>query len=248
LFRLEDGADVTVDGTVEESSIYTPATAGSYGVFRVNSTNGVKLVINGGHYPTTTDNGAFVRLANAAKNTNVEMNNVTVKNDGGLIYSAEGTEAADWNNVLKVNGGKFEHGYAVDQREGVSSKGIRCAAFTVAAGEFVNVTVDSQYSSVAEAKMGEVTFKNCTLKVNGQMEAGDEFMNAAIVASYGVKLTLQGGSISGKYAIMLSPTGQTVINNGATVSGRVADLLVYTMYEGKTSTVTGLNNATRANG
>ena len=140
-----------------------------------------------------------------------------------------------------------EHGYAVDQREGVSSKGIRCAAFTVAAGEFVNVTVDSQFSMVAEAKMGEVTFKNCTFKVISQIEDSYDYMNAAIGAGYGVKLTLQGGSISGKYAIVLLPTGQTVNNNGATVSGRVADLLVYTMANGATSTETGLNNATRAN-
>ena len=137
-FDIEDGASLTINGADKEVKV------GAYGLANIPA-NG-EVILNGGIYAANTDNGAFIKVRDAAADVNVVMNNVTYADqaDDGFVVHSVGENAK-----ITVNGGEFT-----------------ANAGFAAAGDFSIKNAKVTTAAVAFELMGDAIIDNCEITVD----------------------------------------------------------------------------------
>ena len=240
---IEIQAKVTmiVNGEREGSGVVITVESGSYGLFALKG-NEARLILNGGKYTATMDNGSIVK--SYAEDTYVEMNNLEVQTDNGMLYDFTG----EYTRVkLVVNGGNYTHGYAVDNREEESTYGIECALANTINSEWNNVNVVSNFNQVLYMTLGTHTVNNCTFKIVGRRTTDNEFMLSVLGVAYEANVTVNGGTFTGKYGLVLYPSGYNFTNNGGKFIGDTYDYMQYDVTDSQ-NTVSGLTEFSQIKG
>ena len=170
-FELSENANLTIDAG--SSTIK----CGRYGLVNIpEAINEANIVLNGGNYIASTDNGAFIKVRPGSGNINITLNNVNYKEDGnGFILNKHGFNG---NLTVTVNGGTYE-AFAGMQLDKAT---IKDATFKTNAVTFEvtgkasisnckitvgNNTVGSApAAAVAASANGEVEVSNCTISAD----------------------------------------------------------------------------------
>ncbi len=225
---LEEGAEVVIDLNgktldanyqrpfiMSNGSKLTVEAAGAtvncneYGFVNIPAEVSAEVVINGGTFNATLDNGAFIKLragGNATDTVKVTLNNVTYTDitaedeDNFIVNKAGFSGKFD----LEVNGGSYNAPFG----------------FQIESATFNGATiVTGGYAICCDANAANVTVDACKITVGTKVE--NSCYAAALVVTNGSTGTIKNSTINftegtgEQYAYAIYPTGGTItaINN-----------------------------------
>ena len=161
------------------------------------------------------DNGSLIKVRTYG-NT-VELKNLTVESNWAVLYGLADTSPAKGEvNNFKVTGGTY-----------TLTSGNTSAGFLINARQYYNmedykvtfdgVTINTENRLPAEIVAATAVYNNCIIGNPEGNEVG--FLNTALAVSCGGKITVNGGSYSGKRAAHVYNSGGTIEINGGTFIG-----------------------------
>lgn len=161
------------------------------------------------------DNGSLIKVRTYG-NT-VELKNLTVESNWAVLCGLADTSPAKGEvNNFKVTGGTY-----------TLTSGNTSAGFLINARQYYNmedykvtfdgVTINTENRLPAEIVAATAVYNNCTIGNPKGNEVG--FLNTALAVSCGGKITVNGGSYSGKRAAHVYNSGGTIEINGGTFIG-----------------------------
>ena len=233
LFRVYNGVDFTIDGTVSGSSMVIPeSNKSSYGFVNIDATSaGSTLTVNGGSYSGAMLNGVFFK--NLGTSQTVTLNGVTcvVENGDGQKYGnmtdtdingIGGVFEAKYSAILNVNGGVFTS-YSTREK---SDKPMGIFNASNATVTLEGATIISESAAGIEMTKGEIT-GSCISYPSGQQI--HTWANAAIELGSGsnTPVVINSGEYRGEYGINVLTSGTNAIINGGTFEGHTSALHVH---------------------
>lgn len=211
LFRVGN-TTFTIEGN--DGTINTSAT--SFGVVDLTAGNpDAKLVINGGNFTGTTNDGAYFKYRTHGQTMELNNVNATVEdnNTNPGIVNATGCAI-----TLTVNGGNFRNNDTSSQ-----------AFVTNNSGNVLNFTDATIYTVgqiALEVVDGTGVFTNCT--VTNASNYTNHY-GSCIGIGFGADVTVNGGNFSGPFPLYIYNSGGELTVNGGTFDGTIAALKVDNM-------------------
>lgn len=161
------------------------------------------------------DNGSLIKVRTYG-NT-VELKNLTVESNWAVLCGLADTSPAKGEvNNFKVTGGTY-----------TLTSGNTSAGFLINARQYYNmedykvtfdgVTINTENRLPAEIVAATAVYNNCTIGNPKGNEVG--FLNTALAVSCGGKITVNGGTYTGKRAAHVYNSGGTIEINGGTFIG-----------------------------
>ncbi|MBQ4065572.1 MAG: hypothetical protein IJD10_05680 [Clostridia bacterium] len=181
-FKMSDDSTLTVNAEGEIINIGTDG----YGVVEVPAdVENATVILNGGSYIGSTDNGAFIKVRPGSDNVNITLNEVTYTNAGNSIADGFIINAYDFGGVMNVdiNGGTFSS-FAGLQIVGEGSK-------LEMTGATLNVNTVGFEIAGAEA-----TITDCVVRVKNPTSGVGSAPSAAFAVSHNGKMTVENCTVS----------------------------------------------------
>ena len=201
----EDGAKLTINA--EGATIQT----GKWGLVDITgSSDNVEVVINGGTFEGSFDNGSLIKVRSGAldgvRNVEVVLNNVNVNitetNPAGksFILNAAGNATGSVNVNVKINGGTYNVPWGFNMCDNVEIKNATINATAGTAIVQCNAVIED--STLTSAIAGSTNF-------------------GCISAAFGTEITINNSTIKAPngYALRVLNSGGTIVAEGCTLEG-----------------------------
>ena len=213
MFKLGN-ATFTIEGN--GGSVVTDPT--SYGVVDLlASAPGAKLVVNGGDFSGSTDNGAYFKFRTDGQTVELNDVNASISADSGRGTAV--VNATDVSVNLSVNGGEYNsgqpHSVFLNQESGNSSSNHTENSML----RFNNVKISSTGGPVVRADGKNTTITDCVVSAGSQNP--NSWANCAVGIANGGEATISGGNYSGNYAAYIMNSGGKLTITDGTFDGTV---------------------------
>ena len=186
-FNMGSNASLTIYGDDEEVKV------GKYGLVNIPvGTDNVSIVLEGGTYLASTDNGSFIKPRGEGS-ISIELKNVTLTDSSDENYAIDASSYVGGNLSIKVIGGTYDvwTGFVFD---GPATNEFELENVTIIA-RYQGVTVGGDKTcSIEEA--GHVTINNCNIDVQVDLTKDDYSAEmGCITAGYGAQITVTNSTL-----------------------------------------------------
>ena len=180
---------------------------GLYGLVNVPVAEAA-VVLNGGTYTATTDNGAFIKLRAACKDVTVELNDVTYTDasDDGFILNADDSDEDSY--TLTVVGGNY-----------TANAGFQ----VLGEGTITGATISTR-GYAFEVYGGDATISDCVITVDPSVVVGTAPGAGVAVAGEGYALVedCEITAVAPGVCLSIYSTDGSIVANGCTLTGPVS--------------------------
>ena len=218
-FDLTEGSKLTINAGKSEIS------CGKWGLVNIpEDTKNATLVLNGGIYTATTENGSFIKVRKGNEKINITLNDVTYVDDG-TGYLLDTTYKLDDENYpfggnlnLTINGGSFESNYGFNLNDGEYN--------------IKNASIETEKQTMIVQANAIVNIDKCVIN-----QTTNDFYGVVCVGKEG-QLNISNSTLTGaEYAYAVLNTGGTLVANNNTIINS-KEYYIYTLDSGKTAFVT----------